>query len=177
MSTARYHPLLVGLHWLIAIILVITLGMGTFVLEGMPNTEPEKIAALKGHMIFGVIILLLTIIRLIVKIKTPKPAKASSGNALLDKLASGIHHGFYLLIILMAFSGLGTAVLAGLPEIVFGGSGQPLPKDFFEYPPRIGHAIIAKLLMLFVALHVAGAIYHQFRLRDRLLSRMWFGKR
>jgi cytochrome b561 len=76
----------------------------------------------------------------------------------------------------MAGSGIGISILAGLPDIIFGGSGAPLPENFFQYPPRIAHAIIAKLLMLFVVLHIAGVIYHQFRLKDKLVSRMWFGK-
>jgi cytochrome b561 len=177
MSVQRYHPFLVTLHWLIAALLVFTLLMGTFVLDGMPSDDPDKIIALKGHMIAGMGLLALMIIRLIVRIKTDKPAPVKTGNAFLDKLAKSVHHGFYLFVILMALSGFATAIMAGLPGIVFGGSGEPLPKDFFEFPPRIGHAIIAKILMLLVALHVAGALFHQFRLKDKLISRMWFGKR
>jgi cytochrome b561 len=177
MSVSRYHPLLVSLHWIIAVLLIVALAMGTLVLEKLPNDAPEKIDALKGHMIFGGLILVLTLLRLVTKIASAKPPRALTGNPWLDKLSVGVHHGFYLFIILMAFSGIGTAVLAGLPDIVFGGSGAPLPKDFFEYPPRIGHAIIAKILMLLVVLHVVGAIYHQITLKDRLLARMWFGKR
>lgn len=176
MSNNRYHPLLVSLHWLIAVMLILALLGGTFQLQEIPNDAPEKIGALKGHMIFGITLLVLTLVRLAVKVSTSKPPKATTGNSFLDKLGVSVHHGFYLLIILMAGSGIGIAILAGLPDIVFGGSGAPLPKDFFEFPPRIGHAIIAKLLMLFVLLHIAGVIYHQFKLRDGLLSRMWFGK-
>jgi cytochrome b561 len=43
--------------------------------------------------------------------------------------------------------------------------------------PRVVHGWIAKLLMALVALHVVGVVYHQFGLKDRLLSRMWFGRR
>ena len=177
MSVSRYHPALVVLHWLIGILVVVALVMGTFVLQEIPNTSAEKINALKGHMTVGIIILLLMIIRLIVKIATEKPAMSRTGNAFLDKLGVAIHHSFYLFIILMAFAGIGITVQAGLPDIVFGGSGEPLPKDFFEFPPRIGHAIIAKILMIMIALHVVGALYHQIKLKDRLISRMWFGKR
>ena len=121
-------------------------------------------------------ILVLTLVRLVVKTRTQKPPKASTGNTILDKLATSVHHGFYLLILIMAGSGIGMAILAGLPEIVFGDSGMALPKDFFVYPPRIAHAIIAKLLIIFVIFHIAGVIYHQLNLKDKLLTRMWFGK-
>ena len=177
MSAQRYHPLLVTLHWLMAIALIVALAMGTFVLKEIPNTSAEKIIALKGHMSVGVIILILTLMRLVVKIVTQKPDKSLTGNAFLDKLGVGVHHGFYLFIILMASSGIGIAIQAGLPDIVFGGSALPLPKDFFEYPPRIGHAIVAKVLMLLIVLHIAGALYHQLKFKDKLISRMWFGNR
>jgi cytochrome b561 len=33
------------------------------------------------------------------------------------------------------------------------------------------------MLMALIALHVAGALYHSFFLKDQLLTRMFFGKR
>jgi cytochrome b561 len=39
------------------------------------------------------------------------------------------------------------------------------------------HGIVAKLLMLAIALHIGAALYHQFVRRDGLLSRMGFGRR
>ena len=73
--------------------------------------------------------------------------------------------------------GMATALQAGLPEIIFGGSGAPLPESFAVYPARLVHGVIATLLMIQVVVHVAGALYHQVVLKDRLLSRMGFGKR
>ena len=55
--------------------------------------------------------------------------------------------------------------------------GAPLPESFAAYPARLVHGVIATLLMIQVGVHVAGAVYHQVVLKDRLLSRMGFGKR
>ena len=79
-------------------------------------------------------------------------------------------------MLVMAGSGIAMSVLAGLPQIVFGGVGT-LPVDFNALPPRAVHGIVAKLLMLTIALHVAAALYHQFVRRDGLLARMGFGPR
>jgi len=171
----RYHRLLVGLHWLLAAVIVFALAMGTLSLKEIPNASPEKLFALRGHMIAGVAILALMAVRLAVRLWLPRPAPASTGNRLLDRFAVGVHYGFYALVILMAASGIATAVQAGLPAIVFGGSGAPLPESFWTYRPRAVHGIIAKLLLVLVVLHVAAALYHQFVRRDGLLSRMWFG--
>ncbi|MBI5443905.1 MAG: cytochrome b/b6 domain-containing protein, partial [Deltaproteobacteria bacterium] len=68
------------------------------------------------------------------------------------------------------------ALQAGLPAIVFGGSGAPLPETFAIYAPRPAHGALGSLLTALVILHVAAALYHQFVRKDNLLSRMWFGR-
>lgn len=173
---ARYHGALVTLHWLLAVLLTVALAMGTFALKTVPNSSPDKIGALQGHMIAGGLILLLTLLRLIVRSKTAHPAPASTGNTLLDRLAPLTHWGLYGLVLLMAGSGVAMSVLAGLPAIVFGGVGS-LPTNFDALPPRAVHGIVAKLLMLAIGLHIAAALYHQFVRRDGLLARMGFGRR
>ena len=173
---ARYHTALVTLHWLLALLLIVALVIGTFALKTVPNSSPDKIDALRGHMIAGGLILLLTLVRLVVRLKTAHPAPATTGNALLDRLAPATHWALYLLVLLMAGSGVAMSVLAGLPGIVFGGVGS-LPVNFDALPPRAVHGIVAKVLMLFIALHFAAALYHQFVKRDGLLRRMGFGPR
>lgn len=176
MAPKRYHPALVTLHWLLALMLTVALAMGTFVLDPLPNSSPDKIGALQGHMIAGGLILLLTLLRLVMRLKTTHPRPATTGNTLLDRLAPATHWGLYLLVVLMAGSGIAMSVLAGLPGIVFGGVGT-LPVNFDALPPRAVHGIVAKLLMLAIGLHIAAALYHQFVRRDGLLSRMGFGRR
>jgi cytochrome b561 len=173
----RYHPALVVLHWLLAIMIVMGLVMGGFVLSATPNSDPEKLFALRMHMSMGMIIFVLMIIRLVVRSKTQKPPHADIGNALLNKLGVLAHYVLYLLVFLMAASGIGISIMAGLPDIVFGGSGAALPANFDAYPPRAAHGILALLLKITIALHILAALYHVFVRKDGLFSRMWFGKR
>lgn len=173
----RYHPLLVALHWLIALLIIIALVFGSLRLTEIPNDDPEKLVALQAHMSIGIAILLLMLIRLITRIFSERPPHASSGIDLADKLGVATHWLFYVLVISMAVSGLVTASLAGLPSIVFGGSGEPLPEDFGIYPSRIVHGMLATLIALLLLLHVLAALYHQFFLKDHLFRRMWFGSR
>lgn len=177
MSPSRYHPALVALHWLIAIALLFSLGSGMLVLEEIPNSSLEKVDALRSHMIAGVVILFLMLIRFGLRLGTARPAPATTGNALLDRLARVTHWGFYALVLVMAATGIATSILAGLPDIVFGGSGAPLPESFSIYWPRVVHGAVAGLLLALILLHAAAALYHQFVRRDNLLARMWFGKR
>lgn len=175
-TVRRYHGALVTLHWLLAVLLLLSLGMGSSVLANLPNSAPGKISALQGHMVAGGLILLLTLLRIGVRLKTAHPPAASTGHALLDRLAPLTHGGLYLLVLLMAGSGVAMSIMAGLPAIVFGGVGS-LPSSFDSLPPRAVHGIVAKLLMLAIAAHVAAALYHQFVRRDGLFARMGFGPR
>ena len=173
----RYHPLLVALHWLVAVLVIIALVFGTLRLTEMSNDDPEKLFALRAHMSIGITVLVLMSIRLIVRVFTATPPHATTGNALADRVGVATHWLLYGLVLAMAGSGLATANAAGLPGIVFGGSGAPLPDDFGIYTPRLVHGTIATLLGLFVLLHIAAALFHQFVRKDGLFSRMWFGPR
>lgn len=173
----RYHPALVTLHWLLAFMIILALVMGGFVLAETPNDDPSKLYGLRAHMSVGLSILVLMLVRLAVRLFTTQPPHADIGNATLNKAGVWAHWAFYVLVIAMAASGIATARMAGLPEIVFGGSGAPLPETFYEYPPRYAHGIIGTLLGLLVLGHIAAALYHQLVRRDGLLSRMSFGPR
>lgn len=176
MQPARYHPALIALHWLLALMLLGMLGYGSWGLSKIANASPDKIDALRGHMIGGGLILVLMLARLVLRLKTAHPAAASTGNASLDRLAPAVHWALYGLVFVMAGSGIAMSVLAGLPQIVFGGVGS-LPTNFDALPPRAVHGIVAKLLMLAIAGHIVAALYHQFVRRDGLFSRMGFGPR
>lgn len=173
----RYHPFLVVLHWLLAIMIVVGLVMGGNVLSETPNSDPEKVFFLRMHMSMGLVILVLMLVRLVVRFKSQKPPHADIGNSLLNKLGVLAHYLLYALVILMAASGMGISIMAGLPDIVFGGSGAALPASFDEFPPRVAHGILAIVLTVVIVSHVLAALYHQFVRKDGLFSRMWFGSR
>src|SRR5580765_4081838 len=149
MKPPRYHPALVALHWLLAVFIVGALVLGMFVLKTLPTSSPGKIEALRAHMI---------------------------GSPILDRIARISHIAFYGLVAGMVATGLATAVLAGLPDIVFGASGAPLPESFAIFPTRVIHGVLAKLLVTLIFVHASAALYHHFIRHDRLLARMWFGR-
>ena len=173
----RYHPALVALHWLMALMILLSLVAGTLLLANLPPDSPDKVSGLAGHMTIGIAIGVLLLIRLAVRLSTSHPPHATTGNALLDRIGRWTHWAFYLLVAGMVMSGLGMAFGADLFSIVYGGAAETLPPELQELPPRIGHGIISKALIALIALHVAATLYHQIILKDRLLGRMWFGRR
>jgi cytochrome b561 len=169
-TPTRYHPVLVALHWLIALLVFAALAAGFF-LKGLPN-EPAKWAPLGIHMSIGQIILFLMIARLIIRFVTRRPAPADTGNKLLNMAAGLVHALLYISVIAMAVAGMGTAAQAGLNQ-----PGASLPEDFFAYPARYGHGYTAIVLLVLIAVHVGAWAYHQFLKKDNLFARMWFGNR
>jgi cytochrome b561 len=176
-QVSRYHPLLVALHWLLALMIIAALSLGFFWLAATPNTSPEKITILRWHMAGGMLILALMIIRFIVRMSTSRPANMRTGNSTADRIAPIAHYGFYAVVVLLAATGYATALLAGLPEIVFGNSGGALPATFENYPTRTAHACLAALLAGAIVLHLLAACYHHFVKKDGLFGRISFGKR
>jgi len=174
----RYHPLQVALHWLSAGLVIIAWVIGAIVFERIPTTETaQKVFALRSHMLMGFVIAFVVALRLALRFALEQPVRATSGNAKLDRLAVVVHYALYVATLCMVASGLALAVQAGLPAILFGNSGAPLPASFDEFALRAVHGVIGTILISLVALHGVAALYHQFVRKDDLLRRMWFGGR
>lgn len=173
----RYHPVLFALHWVLALLIIGALAVGFFWLAATPDTDPQKIGILRVHMAGGMLIVALMAVRLIVRLRTERPPRATTGHPRLDRLAPVLHQGFYLLVFLMVGSGFATAIIAGLNEIVFGPPGLPLPPTLSIYPTFVAHGVLAVVLAGFIVLHVLAALYHHFVRKDGLFRRMLFGRR
>jgi cytochrome b561 len=175
-QVSRYHPTLVVLHWILAFLIPAALALGTLVMAPIPNSDPMKGEALRGHMAGGILILTLMLLRLLIRFGTGHPAAASTGSPLFDKLAWVSHRLLYVAVIGMAAVGLSLAIETGILGLLIDQHPR-IPADFWVYKLRTAHYLISRLLMALIALHIAGALYHTLIRRDGLLRRMWFGRR
>lgn len=166
----RYHPALITLHWLLAVAILGMYVFGSFVLDDMHNTAPDKPTLLSLHLIVGIAILVLTVVRLIVRVRMPRPDPVP-GSRGAQKVATALQHTTYTLTVLIVVSGLVLAFSANLFSILFGHVGT-LPKDFEDFTSHDIHGWLVNGLLAVVALHVAAALQHQFILKDNILSRM-----
>ncbi len=170
----RYHPLLVALHWLVALMIATSLLGGLLGLATTPNDDPMKPVFLTGHMAGGLALLAVMVVRLATRLSTRRPPSVA-GPAWQTRLAAVSHWAFYLLIFAMLSTGIGMAVMAGLFPLL---AGEPvtLPASFAELPPHAGHRLFSRLLIALIALHLAAVVWHSLR-GDGVLRRMWFGRR
>jgi cytochrome b561 len=153
---------------------------GGFSQGGFPRQEGQNIFSRIGlHMIFGLSVLVLLIVRLIVRWTTKHPEWASAGNKFFDWVGGLTHFGLYLFTFGMTITGIILANQRGQLARTFGIGSTPTRGSFQRGAFSLGmfHGGIWILLLLLIALHVGAALYHQFILKDHLLGRMWFGKR
>jgi len=174
----RYHPLQVVLHWLSAVLVISAWAIGALVFERIPTTaSAQTVFFLAVHMTLGLAIAFVVALRLALRFVLESPPRATSGNALLDRLAPVVHGALYVAVLAMATSGLVLAVQAELPAIVFGGADRALPANLHKLAAHGVHEVIGTILISLVAVHGAAALYRHFVRRDGLLARMWFGTR
>lgn len=174
MLTKKYHSILISLHWILAIMIIASFMFGEFILSNITTLNPIKIPMLKAHIIFGLIILILTIFRLITRLSTKKPEAIKTGNKILDKLGGIVHFLFYVLILIIVFSGIASIDIAS----VFNGSVQTLISSgqilLDDSKPMMVHNFLTTILMFILLLHIGGFCYHQFFKKDSIFSRIWF---
>lgn len=167
----RYGAVAIALHWGSAILIAGLLFAG---FRAAGTTDPAaKAALLRLHVPLGIGVLLLTLIRLGWRLFADRrPAEAPAPR--IQQAAARVVHGLlYVAVIGLGVSGIALMAMSGAGDALFGGGVLP---DFMKYPPRLGHGALARLLILLLALHVGAALYHQFVLRDGLLSRMGIGR-
>lgn len=172
MPTQRYSYTAITLHWLIALLLAFQIALG-WALEG--NNSPELFARYQLHKSIGITILLLSLGRLAIRLFAPHPP-ASDGPVWTRTLASVVHWLFYAVMILGPITGwlvVSTARIQ-VPTVLYGlipWPHLPVGRGLHE-PAETIHGAMAWLAIGLFALHIAGALRHQWLLGKPELQRM-----
>ena len=168
---APYSKRMVIIHWLTLALLIAAWYLG----DVLVDARNEKDATLIGyfaHALVGGAVLLLTILRLTFRSVdgTPPPV----GNSLMDIVARGIHHGLYVLLILLSITGFMTLLTSAMGAALVTGEAILLPDEYTgpSLIPHAVHEILVTVLMVVVLVHILGAIKHQFITKDGLMRRM-----
>ncbi len=163
----RYKPVVVAFHWISAALVLTQVYLG-FAFGSFPKGSSERMELFTWHKTVGVTILLLTLIRLAVRLMNPPPPYPDELAKWERALAVWTHRLFYFLLVALPLTGL-AAVSRGGPttELVGGLSVPTLPLPIGELHEPLVFGTIALLL-----LHVAGALKHQFIDRGPSADRM-----
>ncbi|WP_088281494.1 cytochrome b [Ideonella sp. A 288] len=174
--TTRYSGLAIGLHWLLALMIVGSFSLGVYMHE-LPMT-PTRLKLYNYHKWAGVTILALSALRLLWRL-THKPPPDVPMPAWQATVAHATHLALYGLFFAVPLVGWAYSSAAGFPIVWFG--VLPLP-DFVPVDKALAEALkpwherLAMLMAVLVIGHVAAAIKHQFIDRDGLMDRMRPGR-
>jgi len=180
-SSTRYTGAAIGLHWLMALMILGSLGMGWY-MSGLPFS-PTRLKYYNWHKWVGVTILSLAVVRLLWRLTHRPPALSDRIRRTMPgwqhAASEWTHRLMYLLFFMVPLLGWAYSSAAGFPVVWFG--VLPLP-DFVPKDKALAeaikpfHAIGAYTLLALVVLHVAAAFKHHFVDRDGLLARIGLGR-
>ena len=169
-AQARYSSGAIVLHWLLALSMAFQLALGF----AMPHFGPHSFAPMQLHKSVGITILLLALIAVGWRLVRRPPAALEDGwTAVAARI---VHWSFYAVLLLGPITGwiiVSTARLK-VPTMLFGVLPWPhLPlAASLNRPMEEVHEALAWIAIALFVLHVAGALRHQFLLRDPVIKRM-----
>lgn len=172
-TPAGYNAVAKGLHWLILVLLVVQFGIAWSMPDVGRDTRP--IGLIAWHLSIGALILLVMLVRLGWRLASSVPPAPADLPKPLRLVSRATHFLLYAILIVLPLLGWINASSRGWPVKLFGiiplpalvPSGSAWGLDMGDV-----HMTVAAVLLGVAALHVIGAMYHQFILRDALLLRM-----
>ncbi|WP_237213050.1 cytochrome b [Falsiroseomonas oryziterrae] len=158
-----------AIHWATALLVLSAWVVGS-TMEEFPRGAGRDLA-MQLHYSLGILVLGFAALRVAWRLVAPLPP--AQGPAWQRLGAAAMHLALIGLTIGVPLSGLLDRWARGRAVTVFG--GFPLQAPFPVPGGRIWgetHEVLANLMLAAIAAHVLAALWHQFILRDRALSRM-----
>jgi len=169
---ARFSPLSRVLHWLMALMIVAMLFIGT----GMAASVSERYRFLIAiHRPLGLAVLILVAIRLVNRLINPPPPLPDSLPPLQRVAAKASHVLLYALMFIIPLMGWGMLSAAPYPVVIYGSLRLPpiLPQNPVLYSwLRELHADFAYLLFAVFLVHLGAALMHGLIRRDGVFESM-----
>ena len=186
-GSARYDPIAISLHWLIALAFLSMLAIG-FVMHDLPLTDPWKFPLFQFHKSLGFTILSLVGIRILWRLTHRPPALPANMPAWEKGSAEATHWVLYAILLAMPLSGwiIVSHSAYNIPTLYFGLFEIPhlgelnvgYSKKQIEEAASLIHEVLAFSACGLIALHAGAALRHHFILKDTVLRRILpkFGK-
>jgi cytochrome b561 len=171
-NPANYTRTAVGLHWLIAGLMLAALFMGWTMTD--MDVSPGKLKLYNYHKWVGVTVLGLALLRLGWRFTHQPPAMEPAPRWQQISARAG-HALLYVLMVAVPVSGWAYSNASGYPIVYLG--KVPLP-DLVDRDKVLAaqlvkvHGTLAIVLAVSVALHAVAALGHHFFRKDRTLRRM-----
>lgn len=164
-QTFEFSTLSKWLHWGSMFLLIALMLAGT-TMVGLADGDPQKAVIYRLHGIIGLLIVLSTLARIVVRLRRPHPAPERMTEKWNIWLHDIIQWGIYLVLLGIGVSGITTLALNNTTAFTV----DPATLDRTVATTQ-GHFLLTRLYLVLVVLHVAGVLRHQFT-RSNVLRRM-----
>lgn len=175
MTPLRYAPSSRWLHWITAVLVAVVIVFGIWIYYFEPADQAFKLRLYNIHESLGVIVFVLTLIRILNRYRHPPPPLPADTPAIIHLAARTSHMALYALLVLMPVIGFLATNAWGFPLSVFGVLPLPSPVGKDEDLAKLLsllHWSGAIAIVSLIGAHLMGVIYHTFIRRDGLLHRM-----
>jgi cytochrome b561 len=169
----RYSFAMRALHWLVflgAAIAVVAVELTDF----FPKGSDTRAAMMNIHKSVGLAVLALMLLRLLARVSQPVPAPPPGASRLMERAAGAAHLVLYVLMLGLPVLGVLASAWRGR-AVPFFGLAWTLPVATNQQLSALAmdwHETGATFFYIFVGLHAAAALWHQFVLKDGLMRRM-----
>ena len=173
MTISRYKPLTISLHWLTLLLIIAV--YCTMEFRGQFERGSEARDLIKAiHYVLGVAILLVTFVRIAVRVGQPYPAILPQPPAWQHKMAAFVHGLIYLFLFTMPILGW----------LLLSAEGKHITIYSLQLPALMGpdeqwaglleewHETLAVAGYWLLGAHALAALYHHYVVRDNTLRRM-----
>lgn len=170
---SRYSTGAIVLHWAIAIAVIVSWRIAE---SAEHASEVEEARIMGNHMAVGILILVLTLLRLIWRMTHAQPAFSPHLARWETILARVVHGTFYVLLVGLPLMGWIGSSMEGAAINAFGaftipslplGANHALGDEILDV-----HGTLGEIMLYLIVLHVLGALKHQFVDRNGELYRM-----
>ena len=175
-SVTDYGSLAKWLHWLIATAMLVIFYLGLQQADMERGPEQQEMRAIHGSI--ALIVLLLMTVRIIWRWANAVPAHPQGMPGWQRATATLVHWGIYIAVFVQLLSGPMTVATGpgAIPFFNLFSISLPVERNqdahhFWEEVHETTWKVIAALLVL----HVIGALYNHFVLRNDVLKRMTTG--
>lgn len=166
----RYPLAAIILHWTIAVLIVIQLFLGWWMNEWVPDHSAQQDQIQWIHVSLGLTILIPALVRIGIRIARPPPPLPADIAPWERGLIIVSHSLFYVLLLVLPLTGWAMVSVGKDPLTLWGIPWPRLPGlGFLAHSRPLRHALKAIhvywliwLVLANLALHVAGALRHQF---------------
>ena len=166
----RYGRVAMALHWTIALLIYVQIGLGWYFNEVAADHSPQQKALVGVHISVGLTILLLVLVRIAWRLTHPAPPLPPGMPAWERILANAVHLTFYVLMLVLPLTGWAIASLGKDPILLWGIPWPHLPgiagvisdKPSRESLQHFHVYVLIWITLINLALHIAGGLKHQF---------------